>query len=153
MAFLDNPKMLARAIELVEKWHADTMKQVLEDGWKMFFYDDGKQAKSIGYVIDAGADIVQTLTPPPAGDLDFQWLADTYGGRACFNGGIDTVQIRFGSPDEIDKAVAELIETFAPTGRFILGTSDSFTEDTPDEHMWADFVAARKDGKVFASNV
>jgi hypothetical protein len=183
MLSLDNPKMLARAIELVDTWNTEVMKHVLADGWKiifdaffnfslsvgwspdfyretvmpiikahadlihsydakMFYYDDGKQAKSIGYAIEAGADIIQTLTPPPSGDLDFDWLAKTYGGQTCFNGGIDTVQIRFGGPDEIETAVAELLETLAPTGRFILGTSD--------ENMRAFCNAARKYGKEMA---
>jgi len=182
---IENPRMLDRLIEIVDAWHTQVMKLVLEDGWKiifdaffnfslsvgwspdfyrqtvapiikkhtdlvhsygakMMFYDDGKLSRSIGYIIDAGVDIIQTLTPPPIGDLDFKHLAETYGGKVCFNGGIDTVRIRFGRPEEIAGKVRELMDIFAPTGRFILGTSDSITEGTPEENMHAFFETGKK---------
>ncbi|MCK4626784.1 MAG: hypothetical protein KAV00_15845 [Phycisphaerae bacterium] len=194
IASIDNPLMLDRMVQIVDEWHMEIMKIVLEAGWKiifdawfnfslsvgwspefyrtrvvpllkkhadlihsygakMFFYDDGKQAHSIGYVIESGADIIQTLTPPPGGDLDFNWLADNYGGKACLNGGIDTVKIRFGKPEEIESDVRGLMEILGPTGRFILGTSDSITEDTPEENMWALFKTAREYGKVMADKL
>ncbi|MCD4824114.1 MAG: hypothetical protein K8S55_05865 [Phycisphaerae bacterium] len=117
---------------------------------KMFFYDDGKVSQNIGDIIDTGVDIIQTLTPPPAGDLDFRWLAENHGGRTCFNGGVDTVQLRFGTPEEVDSDVREVMETLTPTGKFILGTTDSITEGTPLENMHAFFNAARKYGKIAA---
>ncbi|MCK4627221.1 MAG: hypothetical protein KAV00_18050, partial [Phycisphaerae bacterium] len=163
IASIDNPRMFDRTLQIVDEWHMELMKIILEAGWKiisnawfnfslsvgwspefyrtrvapllkkradlihsygakMFFYDDGKLAHSIGYVIESGADIIQTLTPPPGGDLDFRWLAENYGGKACFNGGIDTVKIRFGKPEEIESDVRDLMEILGPTGRFILGT-------------------------------
>jgi len=122
-------------------------------GAKLFFYDDGKLAGSIGFVLDAGADIVQTLTPPPGGDLDFKWLAENHGGRACFNGGIDTVKIRFGKPEEIRQDVRDAIDVLAPTRRFILGTSDSITEGTPEENIRAFFSAAREHGRRAAKEL
>ena len=191
---IDNPRMFDRIVQIVDEWHMEIMKIVLEAGWKiifdawfnfslsvgwspefyrtrvepllkkhadlihsygakMFFYDDGKQADSIEQVIASGADIIQTLTPPPSGNLDFRWLADNFGGKACFNGGIDTVKIRFGKPEEIESDVRDLMEILGPTGRFILGTSDSITEDTPEENMWALFRTAREYGKIMADKL
>lgn len=186
---LDNPQMLARAIELVEEWHIAAMKLALEDGWKiifdafynfslsvgwspdfyhqtvaplikahaelihsygakMIFYDDGKQADSIGFVIDAGADMIQTLTPEPEGDLNYNELAAKYGGTVTLNGGVSTVKIRFGTPQEIAQLTRDAIDALAPTGRFILGTSDSITEGTPEENMRAFFDTAREYGQI-----
>ena len=185
---LTEPEMFNRIIEIVDDWHMQVMKVVLEDGWKLIFdsffnfslstgwspdfyrqtvapmikkhtdlvhdygaktifYDDGKLTNTIDYIIEAGVDIIQTLTPPPCGDLDFNHLARTHGGKVCFNGGIDTVRMRFGTPEEIAGKVKELIDIFGDTGKFIIGTSDSIPEDTPEENMRALFDTAREYGK------
>jgi len=119
-------------------------------GARMFFYDDGKLAGSIGAIVEAGADIIETLTPPPAGDLDYAWLAENYGGRACFKGGIDTVRIRFGTPEEIARTVRRSVETLGATRRFILSASDSITEGTPDANIRAFFDTGRAAGRELA---
>lgn len=191
IASIDEPYLLDRLIDVVDQWHMDVMKAVLEDGWKiifdawynfslsvgwspewyrrkvaplirrhsdlvhsygakMFFYDDGRQARSIEAVVDAGVDIIQTLTPPPAGDLNYRWLARACGGRVCLNGGVDTVRIRFGTPGEIEQCVRQAMETLAPTRRFILGTSDSITEGVPEENIRAFFQTARSAGQEWA---
>ena len=123
------------------KKHADLIHSY---GAKMLFYDDGKLTGSIGYIIDSGVDFIQTLTPPPAGDLDFKWLAKTHGGRVCLNGGIDVVKMRFGKPAEIERDVTEIIENLGPTRKFILGTTGSITEGTPEENILAYFDTACK---------
>lgn len=140
-----SPDFYRQTVGPIIKRHTDLVHSY---GAKMFFYDDGKLANSIDYVVDAGVDIIQTLTPPPIGDLDFRHLAKTHGGKVCFNGGIDTVRMRFGTPKEISDSVSEVIETFAPTGRFILGTSDSIPEHTPEENMRAFFDTARECGAM-----
>jgi len=104
-------------------------------------------------MVQAGADIIETLTPAPVGDIIYQDFAREHGGKACFKGGIDTVRIRFGTPEEIDRTVRESVEALAPTRRFILSASDSITEGTPEENVRAFFEAGRKYGSVAAKNL
>ncbi len=122
-------------------------------GAKLFFYDDGKLTDSIGCVIDAGADMIQTISGPPSGDLDYEWLAGAHGGRACFNGGVDTVRMRFAEPEEIVRLTRHALDTLAPTGRFILGTSDSIPEGTPEANIRAFLDTAREHGTALAKNL
>ncbi len=145
-----SPAFYGQKVFPLLKKHAELIHRY---GAKMFHYDDGKLAGSIGCIIEAGADIVQTLTPPPAGDLDFSWLARMYGGKICLNGGIDTVRIRFGTPEEIEGKVREILEILGPTRRFILGTSDSITEHTPEENIVSFFQSARQYGKMVAEKM
>ena len=134
--------VIARHAELVHSYNA-----------LMFFYDDGKMANSIEHVVDAGADIIQTVTPPPAGDLDYSWVADTVGGKVCLNGGMDTVAMRFESADFVKARTIETIDILAPTGRFILGSSDSFTEGTPEENIHAFFEMGKLHGAKVAKRL
>lgn len=145
-----SPTFYRRTVSPLIKNHADLIHNY---GARMFFYDDGKLAKSIGAIIESGADIIQTLTPPPTGDLDFRWLAETHGGKACLNGGIDTVKIRFGRAEEIAQDVRDVIDALAPTGKFILGTSDSITEGPTDENIHALFYTAREYGTLVAKKL
>ena len=82
-------------------------------------------------MIDAGADIIQTLTPPPCGDMDFDWLAKEVGGKVCLNGGMDTIKIRFGTPEEIERDVG-----------YLLDSSDSLIEGSPQKNIDAFFRTA-----------
>ena len=56
--------------------------------------------------------------------------------------------IQRGTPELIEKEVKKAIEIGAPGGGFILGSSDSIREGTPEENVRAYFDAARKYGSM-----
>ena len=120
---------------------------------KMFFYDDGDMAGSIDAIVETGADIIQTLPPPPTGDIDYKELSARHGGKACFNCGVDTVKIRYGKPGEIEQDVREVLDIMAPGGKFILGTSDSIPDGSPEENVMAFFSTAREYGQEIAGRL
>ena len=122
-------------------------------GAKMFHYDDGKLRNSIDCIVGAGADMLETLTPPPSGDLDYQDVAAKYGGKICLIGGVDTVRLRFDSPAQIEQAVRDAIDIFGPTRKFILGLSDSIPDLTPEENVRAFIASARTYGKAMAGKL
>jgi uroporphyrinogen decarboxylase len=110
-------------------------------------YDDGKMMQTLGDYVDAGADVVETLTPPPVGDVDLAEAKRLYGDRTCLKGYTDLLYvIKMGTPETIEQAVREAIEIAAPGGGFILGSSDSIREGTPVENVKAYFRAAHKHG-------
>jgi uroporphyrinogen decarboxylase len=70
------------------------------------------------------------------------------GDRVCLMGYVDLLYvIQMGTPELIDRTVKQAIETAAPGGGFILGTSDSIRDGTPFENVQAYFDAARKYGR------
>ncbi|NPV09819.1 MAG: hypothetical protein HPY83_17900 [Anaerolineae bacterium] len=110
-------------------------------------YDDGKMMQTLGDYVRSGADVVETLTPPPVGDVDLAEAKRLYGDLTCLKGYMDLLYvIKMGTPESIDRAVREAIEIAAPGGGFILGSSDSFREGTPVENVRAYFEAAHKYG-------
>ena len=113
------------------------------------FYDDGKMDGALEYLAEAGVDIVETLAPPPLGDIDLASAKKRIGKQVCLKGHIDQINlIRFGKPQQIRDAVRSAIETAAPGGGFIIGTADSIRAESPPENVQAYFDAAHEFGKM-----
>ena len=112
------------------------------------FYDDGKLMQTARMLKECGVDVLETLTPPPIGDVDLANLKKEIGDKVCLKGYIDLwYVIHEGTPKTIEEEVKKAIETAAPGGGFILGTSDSIRPGTPIENIKAYFKAGRKYGK------
>lgn len=113
-----------------------------------FDYDDGKYMQVLPDLVELGVDIMETCTPPPAGDFDLRRAKESFGDKICFKGYIDTVNtMRFGTPATIRRAVEEAMMIGKPDGGFILGTSDSIRDGTPLENVKAFFKTAREFGR------
>jgi hypothetical protein len=109
------------------------------------YYDDGKMEKTLGMVADAGVDVIETLSPPPMGDVDLASAKARIGDRVCLKGNVDQVNVILqGTPQQIRDAVRRTVKTGAPRGGFILSTSDSIRPETPVENVQAFFDAARE---------
>ena len=109
-------------------------------------YDDGKMDPVLEDIADAGSDIVETLSPPPLGDVDLASAKKRVGSRICLKGHLDQVNlILHGTPAQIREGVRSAVEAGGPTG-FILGTADSIRPETPLENVGAYFDAALEFG-------
>jgi uroporphyrinogen decarboxylase len=113
-------------------------------------YDDGKVRESLPILHEIGIDLLSTVCPPPSGDITLNEARQVVGKDMCLNGGIDTVNtIWRGTPQDVDAAVHDAIDQAAlPEGGYIVGTSDSITEEAPEENFAAFFKAARTYGKL-----
>ncbi len=111
------------------------------------YYDDGKMDGVLEDLADAGVDIVETLTPPPMGDIDLASAKERIGDKVCLKGHIDQVNlICFGKPHQIREAVGRAIEVASPGSGFIIGTADSIRPESPPENIRAYFDAALEFG-------
>ncbi len=116
-------------------------------GGTVNFYDDGKCMAIIDLLADCGIDVLQTLTPPPVGDVELAEVKRRIGDRVCLMGDIDLLYVlQRGTPAQIEEAVRRAMATAAPGSGFILGTSDSIRNGTPVENVRAYFNAARRYG-------
>jgi len=126
---------------------AEMTAAVHEAGGTVNFYDDGKCMPIIDLLAECGIDVLQTLTPPPVGDVDLAEVKRRIGDRVCLMGHVDLIYvIQRGTPELIDQTVKQAVEIAAPGSGFILGTSDSIRDGTPFENVRAYFEAARKYG-------
>jgi hypothetical protein len=114
----------------------------------MFFYDDGKMQAILPDLVALGVDLVETLTPPPIGDVDLRLAKEIARGKTCLKGNVDIVNVLLlGTPDLVETKVAELMAACKAGGGFILSTSDSIRDQTPVENVKRYFAAGRKYGK------
>lgn len=117
-------------------------------GGTVDYYDDGRCMAIIELLADAGIDVLETLTPPPVGDVDLAAVKRRIGDRVCLKGYTDLIYVlKMGTPDLVERTVRDAIAIAGPTG-FILGTSDSIRDGTPIENVRAYVEAARRYGAL-----
>lgn len=111
------------------------------------YYDDGKLAQSMELIADCGVDVLETCTPPPVGDFDLRQAKSTIGAKVTLKGYVDLLYVVMrGTPEMVERTVAEAMATAKPGGGFIIGSSDSFREGTPPANIHAYFQACLKYG-------
>jgi hypothetical protein len=111
------------------------------------YYDDGKLAQSMEMIADCGVDVLETCTPPPICDFDLREAKAKIGAKVALKGYVDLIYVaKMGTPELVERTVAEAMEIAKPGGGFIIGSSDSFREGTPPENMHAYFQSCLKYG-------
>lgn len=112
------------------------------------YFDNGPIKPLLPELAEVGVDILETLCPPPVGDVDLAEAKRMIGDRVCLVGNVDAIWvIQKGTPEEVREAVRQSIRAGAPGGGFILGNSDCFFMETPRENIDAFFKAAREFGR------
>jgi uroporphyrinogen decarboxylase len=89
-------------------------------------------------MIKAGIDVYQAIQPIE----DIAGLKRDFGRDLCLWGGVSNHDLVLAGPDEIRAQVRHAIDTCAPGGGFLLGSSHSITVRTPLENIVAMFEAA-----------
>jgi uroporphyrinogen-III decarboxylase len=117
-----------------------------EHGAFFHFYDDGRIMPLLDDLTGVGIDLISTLCPPPAGDVDPVRVKKVLGPRMALTGFVDLGVIRFGTPAQVEEQVRHAIEVLGAGGGYILGTSDSIRDGSPFENVKAFFDAGRKYG-------
>lgn len=113
-------------------------------GTAVHFYDDGKMSAILPMVVDAGVDVIETLSPPPLGDIDLAEVKRQYGDRVCLKGNIDQVNtICRGTKEQVREAVRCAIDATGGGTGHILSTADSIRPESPIENIRAYFNAWR----------
>jgi uroporphyrinogen-III decarboxylase len=83
-----------------------------------------------------GLQAYESLTPPPYGDTVLAEAVEAFGKRTTLLGGIDQLDLlRTGTPREIEATVKRVLDTVRGRCHFILGTTDYFNENTPEEKI------------------
>ena len=112
------------------------------------YYDDGKLAQTMELIADCGVDVLETCTPPPICDFDLREAKQRIGAKVTLKGYVDLIYVaKLGTPELMERTVAEAMEIAKPGGGFIIGSSDSFREGTPPENMHAYFQTCLKYGR------
>jgi len=91
-------------------------------------------------LIDIGLNVLNPVQPQA---MDVRRLSQAFGGKVCFNGGVDVqgTLVR-GTPEDMKREVHELVEFFGKfSGGYIGGTSHSVMPETPLDNVIAVYDA------------
>lgn len=128
---------------------------ISRDMWRTFFFDNIKRLTTLAHsygikvmmhscgaiseiipdLIEAGVDILDPIQVTAAG-MEPQSLADKFGGKIVFHGGIDTQDILpFGTPEEVTAHTLEVAPTLGAQGGYIFAPSQILGPDIPVENI------------------
>lgn len=146
LSFGWSPKIWEEYFYPIIKQH---VKLIHDYGAVCSYYDDGKMKDILPHLKTAGVDCVETLTPPPVGDVTLKEARDILGSNVCLKGGLDTIYVlQNGNKQLIFDEVEKIIKEGTEKGNYILFPSDPITAETPLENIKWFIEAGRRFGKV-----
>lgn len=96
----------------------------------------GRVAHVLDVLPDTHAPVLETLTPPPTGDVTLAEAKAAVGARMCLKGNLDPVHVVGpGSPELVAERTRECLQIGAPGGGFILSVADCLAPGTPEENL------------------
>ena len=102
---------------------------------KVMMHSCGAIEPLIPHLIEAGVDILDPVQVTAKGMIP-SVLAQKYGSKITFHGGIDTQNILpFGNTEDVRRHVIETVEAMAPAGRYIFAPSQILGSDIPLENI------------------
>jgi uroporphyrinogen decarboxylase len=106
-------------------------------GGRAIYHNCGRAALLLPALGELGMDVYESLTPPPFGDTRLEDALRVMEDIPLM-GGVDQIDfLRKATPDAVRRHAVHMLQTAAPRGRFILGTSDYINEWTPVENLRA----------------
>lgn len=104
---------------------------------KVMMHSCGSISKIIPDLIEAGVDILDPIQVT-AKDMNPELLADQFGGKIVFHGGIDTQQVLpNATPEEVTKHAAYVKQTLGSKGGYIFSPSQLLGPDISIENILA----------------
>ena len=139
--------------EMYSKWDKPVIEAVAKVAKcydvLLHIHQHGYLMKVINQIVDAGADIVCPLIPPPQGDVDnLGELKEKYGSKIALKGYVDPIRFLLqGSQQEIETEVRKAIHSAAKGGGYVLGSADGVVFGTPFNNIRVFVEAGKKYGK------
>ena len=114
-------------------------------GGLMWYHNCGQTRRLIldGMFSKLGADLIETIAPPPAGDNDLAESRRYLDRRICTKGNIDLTLLRDGTPEEVVRATRQMVEAVRGYAH-VFSTADAVLEGTPPENFVAFVTTARE---------
>ena len=122
----------------LQKW----ILGLIDEGITPVVYTEGSYNTRIKYL----KDVPKNKVVYHFEEVDYRLAKKELGGIACIMGGFPVYTVRYGTPEQIDEQVKELLDIMAPGGGYLFATGYSM-EDCPEENMEALLEAVDKYGK------
>lgn len=114
---------------------------------RIFHHDDGAMWALIPRLIELGVAVINPIQYR-CGDIDLDWLNDTYGGQIAFHGGVDNqVVLPFGTVDDVVAETRKCLRTLGRGGGYVLAPCHNIQANTPVENILAMYETAFEEGE------
>ena len=135
--------------EHVLPYERDLIGFIQDQGVPVLYHNCGYSGSLMPVYPDLGVKAYESLTRKPYGDTVLDEAVDILGDSAMLAGGIDQLDLlRKGTKEEIRGAVRDVLETVGDRCPYILGTTDYFNEETPEENIHILAAAGREFGEL-----
>ncbi len=137
---------------LWRQWERPVLEAVIEaarrSGGLVHHHFHGRCMAVLPELAGLGLDCICPFERPPGGDVsDVRAVRRILNERVTFNGNVHTVETLLrGTPADVAREVAEIVEAFRGSCRLIVGTGDQVAGDTPEENIRAMVETARSYG-------
>ncbi len=120
--------------QLVQRYEMPCWKrriaQLQNAGKSVGIHNDGTLRGSLPLLIEAGFDLVESVTPAPVGDMPLEEIRGVTAGKIIVWGGIPGALFSpLTSADVFDAFVALVLRTLPPGSGFVLGVADQVPPD------------------------
>lgn len=144
-------KSLMLSKPIWEKYLKPTMKRCIAAAKTVnpsllaYYHSDGNILEIIPDLIDIGVDVLNPIQPEC---MDPIQIKRQYGDQLSFWGTIGTqTTMPFGSPEQVEEKVAEMIETVGSGGGLVIAPTHLLEPEVPLENIYAFYRAVLKFGK------
>ncbi|MBN1836313.1 MAG: hypothetical protein JW820_10720 [Spirochaetales bacterium] len=121
------------------------MAPFLEAGIPVKFHSDGKLDEAMEMLLDMGVSCINPLDPS---GIDCRDYKRRYGHRVTLSGGINlTFPLIEGTPEDVERTIAELCEAMKPGGRWEAASCHSIVNYIPHENFVTMINAIHKYGR------
>lgn len=108
----------------------------------------GKIGDRLELMAESGTDGIDTLDPPPLGNVELEDAKKRVGDRLFLKGNIDPVNtILHGTPEKVLEEAKKCIEVASKGGGYILSTACSVPPHSPPENLMMLFEAVERFGR------
>ncbi len=117
-------------------------------GGLFWYHNCGKSRELIrrGYFNRLGADVIETISPPPEGNNDLREARQMLDRSICTKGNLSLILLRDGSVEEVEKATRQMVQAVKGYAH-IYSTADAVFGETPVENFVAFLRTAREEAE------
>ena len=134
--------------DFIMEYEAELMQRVKKRGGYTFVHNCGDAKRLLPVYNEMPIDIYESLTHPPFGDTVLEEALAILRKDIVLCGNLDQIDFLVkATPEEVYNETKRVVLQAKDRGRFILGTSDFFTNYTPYENIQAFVAAGREFGR------
>ncbi|MGB9681623.1 MAG: uroporphyrinogen decarboxylase family protein [bacterium] len=126
-------------------YHKKATEAFHKKGIPVYLHICGNSMPILEYMVETGVDAIEPLDP--LGGVDIAEVKRRVGDKVCLKGGVNTLTLLRGTPDDVMKEAKSCIESAGRGGGYILGSGDDIPTEAPVENVKAMVKAAKVWGR------